>query len=107
MKDPYQNDKDFADHLIRMGGQLISEDKESLTGKDFKDAGDLIRSLICHIEGLTNGLQIKDRKIDKLARDRKATGIVNGDLVKLLAEKMDEIGYLKSSLSAYETIAKC
>ena len=60
--DPYEEDKDFADFIKRMGEDLIRDYKESLTGEDFIKAGDLIRSLICRIEGLENAIKIRDRK---------------------------------------------
>ena len=56
--DPYEEDKDFADFIKRMGEDLIRDYKESLTGEDFIKAGDLIRSLICNIEGLENAIKI-------------------------------------------------
>ena len=49
---------------------------------------------------------LSEEEIKKLQKENRAMRIVNNELVKILAERIDEIGYLKSDIKVYEAIVK-
>tara|TARA_R100001082_G_C4271576_1_gene119975 strand:+ start:188 stop:451 length:264 start_codon:yes stop_codon:yes gene_type:complete len=58
----FNDQKQFADFLQDIGGVLLRDDKESMTGTDLKKAGSVIKELITDMELLQKNYdRVKER----------------------------------------------